>query len=51
MSRRNGDASAACPRSGQPLFVTVEGGAPGDAPGVVDFAVPARDWWRDIGFT
>ena len=22
-----------------------------DAPGVVHFAVPARDWWRDIGFT
>ena len=47
----DGDVSTACPRSGRPLRVTVDGGAPREAPGVVHFAVPACDWWRDIGFT
>ncbi len=47
----DGDVSSACPHSGQPLRVTVDDGALPDAPGVVHFAVPARDWWRDIGFT
>jgi hypothetical protein len=47
----DGEISTACQNSGQPLRVTVSGGALGDAPGIVHFAVPARDWWRDIGFT
>jgi hypothetical protein len=29
----------------------VEDGGLSGAEGVVHFAVPARDWWRDIGFT
>jgi hypothetical protein len=33
------------------LFPEVEYTVLVDAPGVVHFAVPARDWWRDIGFT
>jgi len=37
--------------SGSPLIVTVADRALADAAGIVHFAVPARDWWRDIGFT
>ncbi len=47
----DGEVSTACPISGRPLRVVVAGGALVDAPGVVHFAVRARDWWRDIGFT
>jgi len=47
----DGVVSTACPHSGQPLPITVANGLLADAPGVVHFAVPARDWWRDIGFT
>jgi len=47
----DGEVSTACPSSGRSLRVTVAEGALADAPGVVHFAVPARDWWRDIGFT
>lgn len=47
----DGVVSTACPHSGRQLAVTVDRGALGDAPGVVHFAVAARDWWRDIGFT
>jgi hypothetical protein len=47
----DGTVSTACPFSGTSLVVTVANGALVDAPGVVHFAVPARDWWRDIGFT
>ena len=46
-----GTVSTACPISGSPLTVTVANRALTDAPGIVHFAVPARDWWRDIGFT
>jgi hypothetical protein len=47
----DGTVSTACPFSGQPLIVTVASRSVVEAPGVVHFAVPARDWWRDIGFT
>jgi len=47
----DGTVSTACPFSGRPLVVTLANRALVDAPGVVHFAVPARDWWRDIGFT
>jgi hypothetical protein len=47
----DGEVSTACPNSGRPLRVSVAKGALADAPGIVHFAVPARDWWRDIGFT
>ena len=47
----DGSVSTACPQSGQPLRVSVVKEALVDAPGVVHFAAPARDWWRDIGFT
>jgi hypothetical protein len=47
----DGEVSTACPNSGQALRVTVVGNALVESAGVVHFAVPARDWWRDIGFT
>jgi len=49
--RVDGEVSTACPNSGEPLRITVAGGTPISAPGVVHFAVPACDWWRDIGHT
>jgi Alkylmercury lyase len=49
--RLDGTVSTACPVSGQPLHVTITGGSLVEAQGVVHFAVWARDWWRDIGFT
>jgi len=49
--RVDGEVSTACPNSGQPLRITVSGGTPVSAPGVVHFAVSASDWWRDIGYT
>ena len=47
----DGTVSTACPFSGQPLLVTVANGGLVGSPGIVHFAVPAGDWWRDIGFT
>jgi Alkylmercury lyase len=47
----DGSVSTACPHSGQPLSLSVTKGSVADARGIVHFAVPARDWWRDIGFT
>jgi Alkylmercury lyase len=49
--RIDGSVSTACPQSGQALHLTVTKQSLGHAPWVVHFAVPARDWWRDIGFT
>jgi len=47
----DGSVSTACPHSGQPLLVSVTNGSLANAQGIVHFAVPAREWWRDIGFT
>jgi len=49
--RTDGSVSTACPHSGQSLIVSVREGSLESAQGVVHFAVPAREWWRDIGFT
>jgi len=49
--RLDGDVSTACPNSGNVLRVTVAKWKLMEAPGLVHFAVPARDWWRNIGFT
>jgi alkylmercury lyase-like protein len=47
----DGTVSTACPHSGQPLMLSVTKRTLADAAGVVHFSVPARDWWRNIGFT
>ena len=41
-----------CPFSGAPLALEVEGTElAGSTDAVVHFAVPARDWWKSIGFS
>ena len=47
----DGWMATACPDCGDELRVEVEGGRPGPTGAVAHFAVPARDWWRSIGFT
>jgi Alkylmercury lyase len=49
--RTSGSVVTACPHSGQPLLVSATTGGLEEAQGIVHFAVPAREWWRDIGFT
>lgn len=58
--------ATSCPDCDAPLALTVhasepsprdavrpdgDGASPPDEPPVVHFAVPAAEWWRDIGFT
>jgi Alkylmercury lyase len=47
----DGWVATACPDCGHELRVEVAGGRLAGAGGVAHFAVPARDWWRSIGFT
>ena len=47
----DGWVETACPDCGEELRVEVAGGRVVAGDGVVHFAVPARDWWRSIGFT
>lgn len=42
---------AACAESGEALPVETTGRELARGQGVVHFAVPARQWWEDIGFT
>lgn len=49
--RRSGRAPTLCPVSGTRLELIVEAGDLIRGDGVVHFAVPAADWWKDIGFT
>ena len=47
----DGRAPTMCPVSGQQLELRVTNGMLTHSAGVVHFAVPAADWWNDIGFT
>ena len=47
----DGWVQTACPDCGAELRLEVAGSALTHHDGVVHFAVPARDWWRSIGFT
>ena len=40
-----------CPDCGAPMSYGVRGGELTNRDGVVHFAVPAKQWWDDIGFT
>ena len=40
-----------CPDCGAPMTYGVRGGELTNRDGVVHFAVPAKQWWDDIGFT
>lgn len=48
---RDGRAPTLCPVSGEALELEVEAGSLASSPGVVHFAVPASEWWKNIGFT
>lgn len=43
--------TTSCPDCGEPFELRVEGGSLLPADGVAHFAVPARRWWDDIGYT
>ena len=43
--------SAPCGDCGEPMALEVRGGELARAEGVIHFAVPARRWWDNIGFT
>jgi hypothetical protein len=43
--------STSCPDCDEPFELRVEGGRLRPVEGVAHFAVPARRWWEDIGFT
>ena len=47
----DGTVSTFCPDCSQPMELRVEGGELRPAEGVAHFAVPARRWWENIGFT
>jgi hypothetical protein len=47
----DGWVATACPDCGDDLRVEVAAGGLAADGGVAHFAVPARDWWRGIGFT
>jgi hypothetical protein len=47
----DGVVRTACPDCHNPLELRVEDGSPGPVEAVAHFAVPARKWWEDIGFT
>ena len=52
MLHSDGTVSTRCPDCDDPLRLDVRGGSMAGPEGAVaHFAVPARRWWEDIGFT
>jgi hypothetical protein len=51
MLGRDGTVSTSCADCGEPMELPVQRGAFQEHGGVAHFAVPARRWWDDIGFT
>lgn len=49
--RRDGTVETLSPVDGEPLSFEVAEGTLAPVDACIHFAVPARDWWRDIGFT
>lgn len=47
----NGTVTTSCPDCGETMELGVADGELGPAEGVAHFAVPARRWWDDIGYT
>jgi hypothetical protein len=45
------EITTSCTDCGDPLAVRTTGRALSDSSGVIHFAVPAAEWWDDIGFT
>jgi hypothetical protein len=51
MLKRDGSVDTRCGCCGDAMTLTIANGALCNATGIVHFAVPAKDWWRDIVFT
>ncbi len=47
---RDAEIEAPCGDCGAPLRIAVAGGELAHAEGIIHFAVPARQWWENIGF-
>lgn len=47
---RDGRVSTSCPDCGEHLEIVVEGGALAGGESIVHYALPAAQWWDDIGF-
>lgn len=47
----DGTVLTSCADCGEEMTLRVGGGAPEPAEGVAHFAVPARNWWDNIGYT
>jgi hypothetical protein len=47
----DGTVSTSCADCGQPMVLPVRHGVLQEHEGVAHFAVPARRWWDDIGYT
>jgi hypothetical protein len=45
------EVQTSCGCCGEAMAVVVRGGTLVDAPGVIHFAVPARQWWSDLVYT
>lgn len=51
MLKRDGSVLTHCGCCSEAMTPTVSNGTLADATGVAHFAVPAKDWWKDIVFT
>jgi hypothetical protein len=51
MLGREGRVRTWCPDCGDPIQLVVRDGELADADGVAHYAVPAREWWTNIGYT
>jgi DNA-binding transcriptional MocR family regulator len=51
MLRSDGLVRTSCPDCQEPMSLEVREGALAPAEGMIHFAVPAGQWWNDIGFT
>ena len=47
----SGTVKTSCPDCGEPMELRVAGGELEPTEGVAHFAVPARHWWENIGYT
>lgn len=51
MLKQDGISATTCPDCNQRVTLQVKGGKPEPEDAVVHFLVPAKDFWKDIGFT
>jgi len=50
MLKENARVVTSCGCCGESMVLEVKDGSPLNAPGIVHFAVPPRDWWNDVVF-